>query len=397
MKRMFLVLLVLVFIYPIISSGAEKDSISLNLIWEKGFNSHVKDFSFTDEKGVPTLQTIITNDEVIFGEGKNAKRIMTKSGWLKKDEGWFYTTFKSSDDKYIGIRKECHGENGMMLDGEFTILNNSGIELKIVNYISHAEKPLFLLNNGNYIVNIASRGWSHLGILDRNTGKIIKEVYPINDFWSSGYLDIAEKVGLFTICVTGTEEQKESIVILYDSIGNEIWKRKLEKGWTGHIAISPYGKYIAAVGKSVRWLYEFNSKGELLWKLRTSVVDVMKYSEDEEHLILCGPPNTIKFILSKTSDIKWEYKLPEGRDYYAVDISSNNSYVIGIDGGGGREVPSGDINIVYLFDNNGNLLWQKSYKGINWKMPEVSFSQDSKYFIMAISKKIYCYEIKGAK
>ena len=377
MKRMLLVLLALVFISPMISMGAEKDSISVKLVWEKEFNSPVKSFSFTEEKGVPALRIIITNNEVIFGEGKNAKRIKTKSGWLKKDKGCFYTILKSSDDKYIGIRKEYHGENGVILEGEFTILNNSGIKLKTINYVSHAEKPLFLLNNGNYIVSIAPHGWGHLGILDRNTGKIIKEIYPIKDLWSSGYLDIAGKVDLFTICVTGTEEQKESIVILYDSMGNEIWKRKLEPGWTGSVAISPYGKYIAAVGKGVRWLYEFDRQGNLLWKLRTSVIDVMKYSEDEEHLIICGPPNTIKFILSKTSDIKWEYKLPEGRDYYAVDISSN-SYVIGIDGGGGREVPSGDINIVYLFDNNGNLLWKKSYKGINWKIPKVSFSQDGK-------------------
>ena len=43
MKRMLLVLLALVFISPMISIGAEKDSISVKLVWEKEFSEPIVD------------------------------------------------------------------------------------------------------------------------------------------------------------------------------------------------------------------------------------------------------------------------------------------------------------------------------------------------------------------
>jgi len=271
MKKLILVTLIAV---TVIAAGlhAQQAQPKLKLVWQKEYNAAIQNFTLLEGKGSPTLGIMLTENEIQYSNGKSTN---LKSG----NEGYFYSNIKSKNGKYIGIHRELHSDNGFIRDGLFSLYNSEG---KIITEIKYKEgraedhkRPGLLLNNGNYIISLNDQGCSHFAIIDKNTDKIIKEFRPIDDFYSSGHIDFAEKEDLFVICTVGTEKVHEGLVVLYDYSGNEIWRRSLGGGWTGTVAISPFGNYVAALGNEVTTLFTFNNKGDLLWKLDVDVADII--------------------------------------------------------------------------------------------------------------------------
>ena len=144
MKRMLLVLLALVFISPMISIGAEKDSISVKLVWEKEFSEEIIDVAF---QGIDSLipKIVVTGDNPYWGckrvyffdkEGKviNFRKLMgakfDKYGNIINP--WAYggvaRAIISQNGKYVGIfePKKFTGKEGEPI-GEVEIVNSSGI------------------------------------------------------------------------------------------------------------------------------------------------------------------------------------------------------------------------------------------------------------------------------
>ena len=378
------ILLTVVFIYPTITQGADKDSVSVKLVWEKEFNSPVKDFSFTEEKGFPTLQTIIKTNEVIFGEGKGAKRINVSG-------------FMSPNGEYIGVPRVSYGDKDNVLQGsKFYIYDKNGDLILERKVTGKTGQPIpYILNNGNPIFTLNPWGWSHLGILDKNTGKIIKEVYPAKEFWSSGHLDMADRANLFVVCTVGGEKKPwKGIVILYDSNGNEIWKRFLGPGRTGHVSISPYGKYISAIGsnKWVSILTVFDKNGHELWKKKIgAATDIIKFSPDDNILVTSSSWHGLKCFELSTGNMLWIYhtdKFTERDErgnpkssMSSLDISSDGSLVSSMDSKGK----------VYLFNRKGNLLKEIKFGDAG----DIKFSIKDRFLLISAGKKIYCYEIRG--
>ena len=113
MKRVLLVLLALVFIYPIISRGADKDSISVKLVWEKEIPEGVSNFVFLDENGYNVFSVQCKDPEKVL---KEKRLLMVQGNKLVWYEGNEMRVVKEMDIKgSYAISK--NGHNIAVLEG----------------------------------------------------------------------------------------------------------------------------------------------------------------------------------------------------------------------------------------------------------------------------------------
>jgi len=425
MKRMLLVLLALVFIYPMISIGAEKDSINLKLVWEKEIPQGVKDFVFLDENGYNVFSVQCKNPEKALKE----KRILVVQGnklvWYEGDEMRVVKEMTigkgSSNENKVVISK--NGRNIAILNGLYVptikdkdydeykgtyrnqlatlrLLNWKGEELARTQFSpGHLDYiDLFSLGNDSTVILNLSGGeglyytvWMFL----RN-GSELKKVFS-----SDGYIwTYAENGSIMLV-----SELKKKRLIMDGSgknVGGFSYSNPRGNYWAG---ISPKGNYIAEVttGKSV---VIHNKYGTLISEHHVQGQGNYygAFSPDEKYLCMTPGPWRVYFFETKTGKMLWEYTHPDSFVLYMkVAVSSQDGYAFVYSQPWSCPSPDRGINpkpllsekSIHIFDKKGNLI--NLFK-IGDKISSLKITNDGEYLMVHLPSKLQLYNIiRGGK
>ncbi len=410
MKRMLLVLLALVFISPMISMGAEKDSISLKLVWEKEIPKGVNDFVFLDENGYNVFSVQCKNPEKAL---KKKRLLMVQGNKLVWYEGDAMRVVKEMTIKgSYAISKNGHNiavleglkrnDKGSFEDKPATLrlLNWKGEELARTQFSpGHLDYiDLFSLGNDSTVILNLSGGeglyytvWMFL----RN-GSELKKVFS-----SDGYIwTYAENGSIMLV----SELQKKRLIMdgSGKNVGGFLYNNPRGNYWAG---ISPKGNYIAEVttGKSV---VIHNKYGTLISEHHVQGQGNYygAFSPDEKYLCMTPGPWRVYFFETKTGKMLWEYTHPDSFILYMkVAVSSQDGYAFVYSQPWSCPSPDREINpkpllsekSVHIFDKKGNLI--NLFK-IGDKISSLRITSDGEYLMVRLPSKLQLYHIiRGGK
>ncbi|RKX67791.1 hypothetical protein DRP44_01360 [candidate division TA06 bacterium] len=410
MKRMLLVLLALVFISPMISIGAEKDSISVKLVWEKEIPKGVNDFVFLDENGYNVFSVQCKNPEKAL---KEKRLLMVQGNKLVWYEGDAMRVVKEMTIKgSYAISKNGHNiavleglkrnDKGSFEDKPATLrlLNWKGEELARTQFSpGHLDYiDLFSLGNDSTVILNLSGGeglyytvWMFL----RN-GSELKKVFS-----SDGYIwTYAENGSIMLV----SELQKKRLIMdgSGKNVGGFLYNNPRGNYWAG---ISPKGNYIAEVttGKSV---VIHNKYGTLISEHHVQGQGNYygAFSPDEKYLCMTPGPWRVYFFETKTGKMLWEYTHPDSFILYMkVAVSSQDGYAFVYSQPWSCPSPDREINpkpllsekSVHIFDKKGNLI--NLFK-IGDKISSLRITSDGEYLMVRLPSKLQLYHIiRGGK
>ncbi|RKX72584.1 hypothetical protein DRP43_00365 [candidate division TA06 bacterium] len=319
MKRLILILITLLFISPIVSSGAEKDSISLNLIWEKEFPEPVPgkvyggiyDVAFDKNRGGLFCPTV-----VVTGNSENARGIIyfdSTGEVVKTRELKEWTQVRiSSNGKYIAI---MHPEK---YDGEF---HCGPVDIETIL--------------GKFVKRIDGVYSSWWWVSPKGNEIIEKDIWADADIYyfrgtiGKGKANLTKKEGDFTlfdgkpaIKWTGTEND-------YLQIGNKV------------VTASPDGKYVVISkyvpkGKSyVDHLLLYTKDGIFIEDFDLGIKGSLRreFSSDSRYLV-ASVENLVFLIDVEKRKILWRYKSDDIHQTLnlstTIDFSLKPFYIVGV-------------------------------------------------------------------
>jgi len=215
---------------------------------------------------------------------------------------------------------------------------------------------------------------------------------------STGSFDISVNDYMIFNIYGDKKEGQVGQLVLYEGMGKEVWRKKINWVWSGQVTISDKGKYVGVVAITSDWhtiLNMFSNDGELQWKYKSGNCDFMDFSPDENYLAAGINLNDLHLFESATGKIVWNYKLDNTRSFYSIAVSDNGKFVTAADGGGRRELPASNFSTIFLFDKKGNIVWQKELKIQKERVPDVRFSDGGKRLLISNGNKLCCYRITG--
>jgi len=393
-----------------ISIGAEKDSISVKLVWEKEIPKGVNDFVFLDENGYNVFSVQCKNPEKAL---KEKRLLMVQGNKLVWYEGDAMRVVKEMTIKgSYAISKNGHNiavleglkrnDKGSFEDKPATLrlLNWKGEELARTQFSpGHLDYiDLFSLGNDSTVILNLSGGeglyytvWMFL----RN-GSELKKVFS-----SDGYIwTYAENGSIMLV----SELQKKRLIMdgSGKNVGGFLYNNPRGNYWAG---ISPKGNYIAEVttGKSV---VIHNKYGTLISEHHVQGQGNYygAFSPDEKYLCMTPGPWRVYFFETKTGKMLWEYTHPDSFILYMkVAVSSQDGYAFVYSQPWSCPSPDREINpkpllsekSVHIFDKKGNLI--NLFK-IGDKISSLRITSDGEYLMVRLPSKLQLYHIiRGGK
>jgi len=422
MKRMLLVLLALVFIYPMISIGAEKDSINLKLVWEKEIPQGVKDFVFLDENGYNVFSVQCKNPEKAL---KEKRLLMVQGNKLVWYEGDAMRVVKemaigkgTSNENKVVISK--NGRNIAILNGTILrLLNWKGNELTRGTVSTWEDNYIYPLGNDKTIAisTIGGEGRFYEIAVYTKEGNTLKKVFgPAEGHYPTGHFDYAEDGSIIffiytdkSIPVDGKSNVGERIII--DNEGIEIARYTYQHpGWAGFV--SPKGNYIAEVTRG-KYLVIRDSKGHLISEHHVQGRGNYygAFSPDEKYLCMTPGPWRVYFFETKTGKMLWEYvdTLSRYRSI-AIDSQGDNIFL------SSTLFHHTDLSLqesakkyLIVFNHVGEMIGKEIVSLVKtpeelefyrWKSitPPVRITSDGEYLMVRLPSKLQLYHIiRGGK
>ena len=421
MKRMFLVLLALSFIYPIISSGANKDSVNLKLVWEKEIPQGVKDFVFLDENGYNVFSVQCKDPEKALKEKRLLMVQGNKLAWYKGDEMRVVKEMTigkgTSNENKVVISK--NGRNIAILNGLYVptikdkdyyeykgtyrdqlatlrLLNWKGEDLARTQFSpGHLDYiTIFPLGDDSTIVINFEGSEGHFSQMTiyRRSGSLLNHIKAFNDLLWDYSEDGQRMIGV----VNG-----EMTILSNDGIIKASYHyRPLRKVW-----ISPTGKYVAQLG-SGKYIGIFDNRGKLISEHHVQGRGNYygAFSPDEKYLCMTPGPWRVYFFETKTGKMVWEYTHPDSFVLYMkVAVSSQDGYAFVYSQPWSCPSPDRGINpkpllsekSIHIFDKKGNLI--NLFK-IGDKISSLKITSDGEYLMVRLPSKLQLYNIiKGGK
>jgi len=417
MKRILLVLLALVFISPMISIGAEKDSISLKLVWEKEFPKGVNDFVFLDENGYNVFSVQCKNPEKAL---KEKRLLMVQGNKLVWYEGDAMRVVKEMTIKgSYAISRNGHNiavleglkrnDKGSFEDKPATLrlLSWKGEELARTQF-SPGNLGLEYItifpagNDSTVVMNFeGSEGYFSQMNIYRRSGSLLNHIRTFNDLLWDYSEDGQRMIGV----VNG-----EMAILSNDGIIKASYHyRPLRKVW-----ISPTGKYVAQLGAG-KYIGIFDNRGHLISEHHVQGEGNYygAFSPDEKYLCMTPGPWRVYFFETKTGKMLWEYTElnPDSFSFFFSPIVSDKGIVfIGSSKWNPLSVLSSAKadKIIYLLNKNGVIIktlnryivkGQIAQEFYTWHAtPLLKITPDGEYLMVRLPSKLQLYHImRGGK
>ena len=421
MKRMLLVLLALVFISPMISIGAEKDSISVKLVWEKELPKGVNDFVFLDENGYNVFSVQCKNPEKAL---KEKRLLMVQGNKLVWYEGDAMRVVKEMTIKgSYAISRNGHNiavleglkrnDKGSFEDKPATLrlLSWKGEELARTQFspgnLGLEYITIFPAGNDRTVaINTEGGEGTYRGLkVYSRQGKDLKEIFS-----KSGSGGEYSEDGSTMFCGIGGRGR-----VIYDTEFHEIGNFQYHPNRGDYWArISPKGNYIAEVttGKSV---VIHNKYGKLISEHHVQGEGNYygAFSPDEKYLCMTPGPWRVYFFETKTGKMLWEYTElnPDSFSFFFSPIVSDKGIVfIGSSKWNPLSVLSSAKadKIIYLLNKNGVIIktlnryivkGQIAQEFYTWHAtPLLKITPDGQYLMIRLPSKLQLYHImRGGK
>jgi len=378
--------------------GVEK--VEFKLVKEWKFEKEIKDVAFgEDENGKLYPKIIVFEDEVKFydEEGEVSQMKLSKGA----------AVVFSSNGKYIGIDRIVKSppidepgdfEKCFILYDE-KLKERAKIEYKM-GYCGEGEYIFYPSDNGSFV---AIDYMNQVLFLRDVNGKLKKKVvlFPNNEWSRLGvifkYSKNEEYFAVLGVNIYQDPSRKwhhDFYVILFNSDGEEIWRRVIEKEPT-HMSIVPEGLSISHNGNyvlaaaahdpisSTRPLILFDKNGKLIGKYQGTSGE---FSKDEKYVVIYSR-NKIQLVQTQDGNIIWtkefSWNIDSGqkrwRWFNEIEISEEGRLIGAISMGYRRifyKTKYGDSACeqisenpeIILMDKNGNMVWQRREKTTKEKL-----------------------------
>jgi WD40 repeat protein len=161
-------------------------------------------------------------------------------------------------------------------------------------------------------------------------------------------------------------------------------------------AVSAAGQYVAAASGNTIRLQEVGKPPKEL-KQASSPVRRLCFSPDSKYLGAIDKADLFLFEV-ETAKLLWQHSLEQPElSFVSLDLCVDGERIIaGLDFDNGRSVPAAERHtkgLVYLFDKQGGLIWQKEVSYNLWAamFPLVKISGNGSRFSVATREKVYLY------
>ncbi len=379
-----------------------ESQIKLELVWEKEFTEPIVDYiAQLNKKDKVVLRFISTAGRSKYTlyfndtEGDCLRKIDFASPPNRDSAGnwiWGVTTYilKSKNEQYLGV---VQGPNSDWIDKVSFVLYDINGVLRWKQQELNA-RPFWLLSTGLYLSAEGYMSWSPVTL--RNKETIIDTLLIIpskNEVMSTGAIDVSQND--YIVFNVYDVDNKDAHVILYNSTGQEIWRKKFTN-WTtaSKVCISDNGRYICARGGFANTLFTFSNDGTLLWQKHIGVGYLQTFSSDGRYIAAIGPLNRILYFDTENGDSLWSFVLSADRSFFALAVSDRGNFIVAADGEGKRENPVGTLSTLFLFDKKGNVIWRREFTTLPYTTPNVRFVDDG-HLLIHNGNKFYCYKIIG--
>lgn len=403
--------------------ASERAKVTMEKVWEKKFDKPVEDVVF-GEAEVTVQEAIATGVKGLEGRALREKiriqypkaiieeekfeelnlKFLDRKGNVKKEkkiqkvkirewitelkDGKTISTprerlvtigyiKKSKSGKAIGVWEalDVDLDKGFPTKSKFTLFNENGDVVWETDELNGGEGgPSFEVSDDGETVIVYDFvfGGSVGGYLAfYNSKGLIKEITPLEGKrFDNGYVSFSGD-GKFCAVVTSMPHQW---LILFDNLGNELWRKELggDRAYIG--SVSPTGKYIIALAHSdklrVNVTYCFDDKGNILWKEEKFGGNCV-FSPDEKVVTLSTQgKKELNLMKSDTGEIIWtkSYEYDKAIDKYtglnSIDISPEGEFTVFTIGVRGYYLADENLDFsnkprkVFLVDKQGNTIWE---------------------------------------
>ncbi|MFA5267572.1 MAG: DUF5711 family protein [Methanoregula sp.] len=174
----------------------------------------------------------------------------------------------------------------------------------------------------------------------------------------------------------------------FDSSGNLLWNHS-GLGCDNRVTISDNGLngFVFNSGKKGDWesktVFSYDQNGTILSERSIPQISDGALSSDGTHAVVGTKGNygNDVILLSGTGDVLWTDTIPDGWKIYGVEISDNGNYIAAVKDDG-----------IYLFNNNGQMLWNKTPKYLT---RSIAISPEGEYIVVGMQYKILYFNRSG--
>jgi len=322
------------------------------------------------------------------GKLKKEKELLKENYISKSKNGKAIGVWEALEiDKYKGVTKS-----------KFTFINDEGNVVWAKEDIGQC----LVSDDGETAVELQSV-LGDRSISFYNSQGLIKRVYPLGDKrFGDGY-GVFSGDGNYYAIVTSWP----SVLVVYDNLGNELWRNEIIENRAYDINISNRGNYIIVLTTSIEekkgYVYCFGKDGNLMWKNEgLGGRNVCVFSPDEKYFLLTSQgKKELNLFVAKTGKVVWKQsyedkEIKKGLEKYiklsSAAISPDGKFVVlskklAPNIGKGIIDHSGKPRYVYLFDKEGNIVWKEIFHSD----PRVSISPDGSKIYVTTEEGIYIY------
>ena len=194
-------------------------------------------------------------------------------------------------------------------------------------------------------------------------------------------------------------EKGQSYLMMFDSLGQEMWRRELAQEVSDRVELSSQGQVIAAGGYSVKGFDVverstplYNNEGDLLAKLNFPFRHAA-FSSDGQ-LLLLGHKNSLHLVETPTGQVLWHKLLPtDAGQIRALDLSPDGNLAL-VELARGSYQASRFIYTwpqVHLYDHQGQQIWQEDFPQDSFLQPLAKFQEDGSSILLAFQNRYLIY------
>lgn len=338
-----------------------------NIVFLKTINIKGEALNAKIDEVTDALKYVIFEDKVIFFD-KYGKEKILKQGIVKA----------TKNGKYIGVMDGvATGEYST--DIYFAVYDENGNEIvsrrKWLTSDMESEYRFDISDNGKFVFYDTYYGLLYF----QQANNILKKVDLFPEGTKNIWTDISSDGKYFAVnAAPGDNSNSAKVdsnarVMLYDINGRKLWTKMLGNITSCEVVFAINNSYLVAIDKIAgikKTCYVLQVKSSNIIEIN-DIHRIGNYlaigSTETKDIILLSNIGRIYYYDIMANRLKWAYEDPDTNiGYTSGDISEDGKYVLV--GATTRSYQNPKLpRYVYLFSNDGELIWRKKIRGDDYK------------------------------